>query len=76
MYINEINPFNINEIKEEISTTTDRACAIVAASFIDDQLSAILSIFLLPGSSKENNALFEGNAPLATFSNKIKCAIG
>lgn len=61
--------------KKEIQETTDRACVIVAVAYLDDLLRNILTCFMTEVKDKENNVLFEGsNAPLASFSSKIKIA--
>lgn len=59
-------------LESEIKNTTDRACVIVAAAYIDDLLRMLLESFLTQGSKADNTDLFDSNGPLSTFSSKIK----
>lgn len=58
--------------ESEIKNTTDRACVIVAAAYIDDLLRMLLESFMTQGSKADNTDLFDSNGPLSTFSSKIK----
>jgi DNA-binding MltR family transcriptional regulator len=57
-----------------LAERTARPLVIVAASKVNDLLSEILGNFLLPkiAKAKEQDELLDGDAPLATFSAKIK----
>ena len=58
---------------EEVQKESERGSVLVTCSMLDDLLRKIISSFLLKG--KEANDLIEGfNAPLGTFSARIKCA--
>lgn len=58
---------------EGLETASDRAAAIVAGSMIDLHLEGAIRFQLL-GSMKAQERLFDGNAPLGTFSAKIDLA--
>ena len=74
MDIEKILIYN-ESFRKEIQETSDRACVIVAVAYLDDLLREIFTCFMIEVKDKENNALFEGsNAPLASFSSKIKIA--
>jgi hypothetical protein len=51
----------------------DRGCALFAAAYLDASLSDLLYVCLVSNESIETD-LFEGTAPLATFSSRIKVA--
>ena len=49
---------------------SDRGCALMAAAFLDDQLSLLIKEFLVQD-QKVVSPLFESNGPIATFSSRI-----
>ena len=55
-------------IKTELSKESDRGCGLVAAAFLENELSVLLKLFLVEHIKKE---LFDFNGPLGTFSAKI-----
>ncbi|WP_345984756.1 MltR family transcriptional regulator [Sulfurimonas sp. HSL-1656] len=66
----------IDEVKvfrSALSTETDRGCALFASSYLDKALSDLLYCALAYDKKIEND-LFEGTAPLAAFSARIKMA--
>lgn len=63
--INEVEAFRLALSKE-----TDRGCALFASSYLDKALSDCALAY----DKKIENDLFEGNAPLAAFSARIKMA--
>lgn len=62
---------DINLFNSEIETTSDRACAIVSAAFLDNTIQNIIMSFLCKDSSTQDRALFNQNGPLSTFSSKV-----
>lgn len=62
---------DINLFSNEVKSTSDRTCAIVAAAFLDNSIQNILLSFLTEGSKTQNDSLFSQNGPLANFSSKI-----
>lgn len=63
----------VEVFRSALSKETDRGCALFASSYIDKALSDLLYSALAYDKKIEND-LFEGNAPLATFSARIKMA--
>ena len=62
-----------SDFLKEFQSETDRGAALVGASLIDDRLESLLRSHLLD--CKESSELLEGsNAPLGTFSARIKAA--
>ena len=61
-----------NRIVDEYAKESDRAAAILAASHLEVLVEWVLRAYLVE--SKTTNDLFESNAPLSTFSGKVKCA--
>lgn len=57
-------------LTDEMNGESDRAVAIVGAAWVEEALSDALISFL-HGHAKSYKRLFEGNAPLASFSAKI-----
>lgn len=63
----------ILEFRIALQSESDRATALMAAAFLEDYLSKLISCFMVkdPSASKE---LFSHNGPLGTFSAKIDMA--
>ena len=59
--------------RRALTKETDRGCALFATSYLDKALSDLLYCALAHDKKIEND-LFEGNAPLASFSARIKMA--
>lgn len=66
--VEEVNAFRLALTKE-----TDRGCALFATSYLDKALSDLLYCALAYDKKIEDD-LFTGNAPLASFSARIKMA--
>jgi hypothetical protein len=60
-----------NEFVAALKGESDRACAILGASLLEELLLRLFQKSLLEDAPKE---LFEGNGPLSTFSGRIKLA--
>lgn len=57
----------------EFNSESDRGAVLTAGSYLDERLGEIISAFLIEGS--DATELIEGfNAPLGTFSSRIKAA--
>ena len=63
----------IRDFMREFSAETDRAAVIIGAAKLDYLLYQLLSKFLLP-SPTSNDEFLEGDAPLGTFSARINAA--
>jgi len=63
----------VKAFRKALTKETDRGCALFATSYLDKALSDLLYC-ALANDKKIENDLFEGNAPLATFSARIKMA--
>src|SRR5437016_12606 len=61
-----------NQFQEHYAGESDRSAAILAASYLEHCLEEYLLLRLVAGPTV--NALFDGFAPLATFSAKIDIA--
>ena len=59
--------------RKALTKETDRGCALFATSYLDKALSDLLYCALAHDKKIEND-LFAGNAPLASFSSRIKMA--
>lgn len=59
--------------RKALTKETDRGCALFATSYLDKALSDLLSCALAYDKKIEND-LFCGNAPLSSFSSRIKLA--
>lgn len=59
--------------RRALTDESDRGCALFAAAYLDKALSDVLFLSLVENKKIETE-LFEGNAPLATFSSRIKLA--
>ncbi len=58
-------------VSELLSEESDRACVILAASWVDHFLGIKLAQEFSKGNSKARDALFSANGPFATFSAKL-----
>ncbi|WP_051234787.1 hypothetical protein [Marinimicrobium agarilyticum] len=58
-------------LEEEFEGDSDRAAAIVGASYLDELLREILLEYLVEDTTKNNKELFSGNGPLSSFSSRI-----
>ncbi len=63
----------VMNLKETLSTETDRGCALHAASYLDNELGVMLAAHFVDD-TKTCNELFEGTGGLATFSARIAIA--
>lgn len=61
------------EFRRALTDESDRGCALFAAAYLDTALENLLRATVLE-SKKIDEELFEGTAPLATFSGRIKLA--
>lgn len=59
--------------RQALTKESDRGCALFAAAYLDKALSDLLYLSLVADKKIEKD-LFEGSAPLATFSSRIKLA--
>ncbi|MEH0166709.1 MltR family transcriptional regulator [Roseateles microcysteis] len=59
--------------RRALSDESDRGCALFAAAYLDTALEGLFRASILEG-KKTDEELFEGSAPLATFSARIKLA--
>lgn len=59
--------------RKALSKESDRGCALFAAAYLDKALSDLLYLSLVADKQIEKD-LFEGNAPLSSFSARIKLA--
>ena len=62
-----------NEFLNEFQRETDRAAAVLAAAFLDDQLGRLLKASLV-SDHEYVEALFHRNGPAASFSSRISLA--
>ena len=54
------------------NSPSDRACVVVAAAYLDDELRYLLDFFLTePANKEESKELYSNMGPLSTFNNKI-----
>ena len=63
----------VKVFRTALTKETDRGCALFASSYLDKALSDLL-LCALAYDKKIKNDLFNGNAPLASFSARIKLA--
>lgn len=63
----------IIEFRTALSQETDRGCALMAASYLDQELRSLIYSNLAEDKDIEKQ-LFEGNGALATFSSRIAMA--
>jgi len=59
--------------RKALSKESDRGCALFAAAYLDKALSDLLYLSLVADKQIDKD-LFEGNAPLSSFSSRIKLA--
>jgi len=64
---------NVAAFRKALTAESDRGCALFAAAYLDASLSDFLYVSLVSNKSIEKD-LFEGSAPLATFSSRIMMA--
>lgn len=69
--IAEVDDFN--QFRDALMRESDRGCALFAAAYIDKALGKLLKSHLVQG-SKVDEELFTGQAPLGSFSSRIKLA--
>jgi hypothetical protein len=62
----------VKTMMSEIETDGPRGATLLAASIIDDILRGALRYRFIPLSNDEQEELFEGTSPLATFSARIR----
>ena len=58
-------------LEEEFKGDSDRAAAIVGASYLDELLREIILEYLVEDTTRNNKELFSGNGPISTFSSRI-----
>jgi DNA-binding MltR family transcriptional regulator len=61
-------------IGDELRKESDRGCALVAAAYLENEISELLELFFIEQSAKATSALFDFNGPVGTFSSKAKMA--
>lgn len=59
------------DFRSALDSETDRGCALMAASYLDDQLKRLLTAFFVDD-PKSVQALFEGTGALSSFSSRIE----
>jgi len=59
--------------RKVLTTESDRGCALFAAAYLDTSLSNLLYLSFVENQKIENE-LFEGTAPLSSFSSRIRLA--
>jgi DNA-binding MltR family transcriptional regulator len=62
--------FNVQAVRAEFATASDRAAAIVGGAFLDVLLTELLQANFVPD-PKNDDKIFQGNGCLATFSSRI-----
>lgn len=68
-----LNNSDWQEFRKEFSTESDRACALLGAAFLDNNLEALLIAAMLDD-RKRVEELFQENNTLGSFLTKIKLA--
>lgn len=63
----------VRVFRTALTKESDRGCALFAASYLDRSLSDLLYLSLVENNNIEND-LFEGTAPISSFSARIKMA--
>jgi hypothetical protein len=63
----------ITQFRQALTPESDRGCALFAAAYLDVCLSDLLYVSLVANKDIDKD-LFEGTAPLSTFSSRIKLA--
>ena len=62
----------LDSLYVELKEVEDRAAAILGAIFVEDALEEAIVSKMAPLNERERRELFDGDAPLATFSAKIR----
>ncbi len=65
----------VYQFRQTLSKETDRGCALMAASFLENEIERLLKDKFI-GTASFIDLLFEFNGPLGTFSSKIKICYG
>ena len=68
------NRMGFDEMMKEIEEGPSRVAALVSGAILEDMLLVTLRFNLIRLSNQDENDLFEGTAPLATFSSRIRLA--
>ncbi len=63
----------VQSFRKALTSESDRGCALFAAAYLDKSLSDLLYVSLVENKNIEKD-LFDGTAPLAMFSSRIKLA--
>jgi DNA-binding MltR family transcriptional regulator len=63
-----------NQLAKEITTSTARGAAMIAAAFLDEFVARLIRRHLVELTESEDEALFSPDCPLGTFSSRIKIA--
>lgn len=63
----------ISDFRIALTSESDRGCALFAASYLEKALSDLLYVSFIEDEKIEQD-LFDGTAPLSTFSSRIKLA--
>src|SRR5262249_6706493 len=69
-----LTPEEVLDALEAMDQDSDRAVAVVGATFLDEALRRYVCARFVVLSAKESDALFEPDMPLGSFSAKIKIA--
>jgi hypothetical protein len=70
--LERIDTSRFNRLSQELHKESDRAALLMGAAWLDEGLLNLLRAHLLPSTTKEDQELFEGHGPLATFSARTK----
>ena len=62
------------EWMDEFQGESDRACAVLGAAFLDEQLRALLEAFFVDDPNRMQDIFEKAASPLATFSSRINMA--
>lgn len=63
------------KIEDELGRESDRGCALVAAAYLENEMTELLKRFFVTQGSKATKALFDFNGPVGTFSSKIRLSL-
>lgn len=61
-------------IRDELEKESDRGCALVAAAYLENEVTALLNQFFVEMNKSARKELFNFNGPVGTFSAKTKLA--
>lgn len=61
-------------IRGELEKESDRGCALVAAAYLENEVTALLNQFFVEMNKSARKELFDFNGPVGTFSAKTKLA--